>query len=58
MKCKHCGKREVHPGSVTCGNSFCQEANYYRNLAQNTKSEKKKSALYKRMRWCEELASK
>jgi hypothetical protein len=43
-------------GATTCGNSFCQEAAYYANLARNEKNRKKQKHYRKREAECCELA--
>jgi hypothetical protein len=40
-----CGKI-LGPGRSTCGDSYCQEADFYRNMAQNTKKGPVRTAAY------------
>ena len=37
MTCVYCAARPVPPGSVTCGNSYCQEADFWNNTARNAR---------------------
>lgn len=37
MTCKICGMRPAWSSGGTCGDSHCQEADYYQNVARNTR---------------------
>jgi hypothetical protein len=37
MICRICCRRPVLSGGRTCGDSHCQEADYYENRARNTR---------------------
>lgn len=56
MTCPYCAKREIIKNGSTCGNSFCQEADYYAGLAKNTKSKRRQKAYRKLEAECCEFA--
>jgi hypothetical protein len=58
MTCKYCAKRAVKNNGVTCGNSYCQEADYHDNAARNTRGKRKKADHRQRQQECEALAAK
>ena len=58
MICKHCAKRWMIPYGSTCGNSYCQQAEYYLCMAKAARSPRKKAELYKLMRNCQEMAAR
>ena len=47
MICPICTRRPIPRGYHTCGNSYCQEADYHTNVAKNArKGSKKKTEHY------------
>jgi hypothetical protein len=46
------------PHGSTCGNSYCQQAEYYLCMAKATRSPRRKAELYKLMRDCQEMAAR
>lgn len=62
MTCPYCAKRPLKRQgdrySITCGNSYCQEANFHANAACNTRSKKRKAEHRQRQQECETLASR
>lgn len=58
MTCEHCAKRPVLKGGVTCGNSYCQEANYHANAARATRRASKRDEHRREQARCETLAAR
>ena len=56
MTCPFCVRREIIEGGTTCGNSFCQEAAYYANMAKAAKSKREQKAYRKKEAECCEFA--
>lgn len=57
MTCEHCAKRPVLKGSITCGNSYCQEASYHANAARVTRRAREKAEHRRQQAECEEKAA-
>jgi hypothetical protein len=60
MMCPHCTSRKVLPGYQTCGNSYCQQASFYLNIARNARarSTREKRAYDKYNECCRKAAQK
>jgi hypothetical protein len=60
--CKYCGKRRALNNGVTCGNSYCQEANYHDNaarcLGKGKRKQAQREAYRARQAECEALAAR
>ena len=54
--CVHCAHRRVREGYQTCGDSYCQEADYHANAARAAKGRRLKELHRRLQREAEEKA--